>query len=394
MLSVTVQFAGQEEFTGLEECAVACFGFSGENTAFAKGLTEDFLIMTKNMNSKVLLIVKCPNCLSLLPESTDVPVYACGGCGAILLAKKRNNSKVDTTSQTFVFSVDQEAGSSSNQQSDQNSDATNIDLHSSNKDQDAAKRAENGTVDGPRSAVEEYSYENLKMKQLCADNQPSLVNPNDEPDQNSEFSGDEDAGNQQEDVGFENSLGKQKIEQLSDDNRTGSSLAELQKLAKELNHSNDPNVHRRIAIARKIVAESMRLRRQKDEKPRYSSPMIPKYPGMEGLKIQVRELRDQIETAQRLVMLHFEQPKAFSSEEKRQDDNPPVSGSSNPKRNHLESDVSASDDCWQRNGVTKQKERYARPIADGSRRSQHVTCAPSFLSRLKAFFFSAKDTRV
>lgn len=82
-----------------------------------------------------------------------------------------------------------EAGSGSNQQfvlhstdaSDQNSD---------HKDQDAFNRAENGTVDAPPSVDEKNSSEKLKMKQIlddqdpcCSSNQQSLVNSIDEPDQ-------------------------------------------------------------------------------------------------------------------------------------------------------------------------------------------------------------------
>ncbi|OMO89958.1 hypothetical protein COLO4_19477 [Corchorus olitorius] len=35
-------------------------------------------------------LVRCPNCRLVLPEVADVPVYKCGGCETILVAKKRN----------------------------------------------------------------------------------------------------------------------------------------------------------------------------------------------------------------------------------------------------------------------------------------------------------------
>ncbi|XP_010423493.1 PREDICTED: protein ENHANCED DISEASE RESISTANCE 4-like [Camelina sativa] len=35
-------------------------------------------------------LVKCPKCLKILQEDEDVPVYQCGGCSAILQAKRRN----------------------------------------------------------------------------------------------------------------------------------------------------------------------------------------------------------------------------------------------------------------------------------------------------------------
>lgn len=44
--------------------------------------------MTSQMNTKVRL-VRCPKCRQVLPELADVPVYKCGGCGAILQAKNR-----------------------------------------------------------------------------------------------------------------------------------------------------------------------------------------------------------------------------------------------------------------------------------------------------------------
>ncbi|RVX04069.1 Protein enhanced disease resistance 4 [Vitis vinifera] len=34
-------------------------------------------------------VVRCPKCENLLPELPDYPVYQCGGCGAVLRAKKK-----------------------------------------------------------------------------------------------------------------------------------------------------------------------------------------------------------------------------------------------------------------------------------------------------------------
>ncbi|XP_023732332.1 receptor-like protein kinase HERK 1 [Lactuca sativa] len=41
-------------------------------------------------------LVRCPGCQKVLRESPDVPVYKCGGCGAVLQAKKRINNTFDT----------------------------------------------------------------------------------------------------------------------------------------------------------------------------------------------------------------------------------------------------------------------------------------------------------
>ncbi|KAL3521330.1 hypothetical protein ACH5RR_019479 [Cinchona calisaya] len=48
--------------------------------------------MTTQKTTKIRL-VRCPKCRQLLPEP-DIPVYKCGGCGAVLQAKKR---KTDST---------------------------------------------------------------------------------------------------------------------------------------------------------------------------------------------------------------------------------------------------------------------------------------------------------
>ncbi|KAF5806607.1 hypothetical protein HanRHA438_Chr05g0232481 [Helianthus annuus] len=214
--------------------------------------------------------------------------------------KKRNKSIVDTTSQRpdegssgkqkvdSVF-IDQEACSSSNQQSllssidesVQNGDHN--DLNCSIKDQDAADRAENGTVPPP-TVVVDCSSEKLKLKQVsdnqepcCSSNQQLVVSSSDEPDQNihndprssTEFSGNEDPQsspeaithkgiNQQQEqiqeheqervtvVGVEHSSGKQKIEQLSADNESGNRFTQLLLVdpMNELDQNNDCTEHR------------------------------------------------------------------------------------------------------------------------------------------------------
>ncbi|XP_074350564.1 uncharacterized protein LOC141689930 isoform X2 [Apium graveolens] len=53
--------------------------------------------MTSQMNTKVRLVI-CPRCRQVLPELADVPVYKCGGCGAILQAKNRKRDTQDTGS--------------------------------------------------------------------------------------------------------------------------------------------------------------------------------------------------------------------------------------------------------------------------------------------------------
>ncbi|CAN6874873.1 unnamed protein product [Brassica oleracea] len=43
-------------------------------------------------------LVKCPKCLKILQEDEDVPVYQCGGCSAILQAKRRTIAPTPTPS--------------------------------------------------------------------------------------------------------------------------------------------------------------------------------------------------------------------------------------------------------------------------------------------------------
>ncbi|CAH9126359.1 unnamed protein product [Cuscuta epithymum] len=46
--------------------------------------------MGDEINAKVR-IVRCPKCLQVLQEPSDIPVYKCGGCSTVLQAKKRKN---------------------------------------------------------------------------------------------------------------------------------------------------------------------------------------------------------------------------------------------------------------------------------------------------------------
>ncbi|KAI3974883.1 hypothetical protein MKX01_004994 [Papaver californicum] len=43
----------------------------------------------ESSSSSKLRLVRCPKCENLLPELQNVPVYQCGGCGAVLQAKKQ-----------------------------------------------------------------------------------------------------------------------------------------------------------------------------------------------------------------------------------------------------------------------------------------------------------------
>ncbi|XP_022939888.1 protein ENHANCED DISEASE RESISTANCE 4-like isoform X1 [Cucurbita moschata] len=51
--------------------------------------------MATGLTAKIRL-VKCPRCHRLLPELPDIPVYKCGGCDAILVAKSQRESSHDT----------------------------------------------------------------------------------------------------------------------------------------------------------------------------------------------------------------------------------------------------------------------------------------------------------
>ncbi|EFH47402.1 hypothetical protein ARALYDRAFT_908425 [Arabidopsis lyrata subsp. lyrata] len=53
--------------------------------------------MASQKGQKIRL-VKCPKCFKILQEDEDVPVYQCGGCSAILQAKKRNTAPNSTPS--------------------------------------------------------------------------------------------------------------------------------------------------------------------------------------------------------------------------------------------------------------------------------------------------------
>ncbi|KAK1409263.1 hypothetical protein QVD17_35789 [Tagetes erecta] len=297
------------------------------------------------MNSKGR-IVKCPKCRSVLPEPPNVAVYECGGCGTKLQAKKRNNSAVDTTSQRLdndssgkrkvdrviddqeagssqqlvLRSTDEsyqnsdhndlhssnkdqdaanraengtgEAGSSSNQQfvlhstdaSDQNSDLNN--LHSLNKDQDAANRVENGTVKAPTSGVEEHSSQNLKMKQLsddqepcCSSNQQSPVNSTDEPDQNihndprssTDFSGHEDPDSSPEATAHNSIDQEQEQKQKQDQNNHQENVAAVGKQKiKQLSDDNETDS----SMTQLLVNSTNELDQNNDQNEQHTSSEV------------------------------------------------------------------------------------------------------------------------
>ncbi|CAN8237246.1 unnamed protein product [Cochlearia groenlandica] len=51
-----------------------------------------------NRSVQKIRLVKCPKCLKILQEDEDVLVYRCGGCSAILQAKKQNTATDSTPS--------------------------------------------------------------------------------------------------------------------------------------------------------------------------------------------------------------------------------------------------------------------------------------------------------
>ncbi|EOA22453.1 hypothetical protein CARUB_v10003100mg [Capsella rubella] len=51
-----------------------------------------------SQTGKKIRLVKCPKCLKILQEDEDVPVYQCGGCSAILQAKRRNIAPISAPS--------------------------------------------------------------------------------------------------------------------------------------------------------------------------------------------------------------------------------------------------------------------------------------------------------
>ncbi|GJS66879.1 protein enhanced disease resistance 4 [Tanacetum coccineum] len=221
--------------------------------------------MTSTMNTKVRL-VRCPKCRNVLPEPPDVLVYECGGCGAKLQAKKPRNSAADTTSQRpdddnsgkqkmEQGSNDQEASSSSNQPPLVNSiskpdlKSDHNDLHCSTEDQDAAENEESSTIGSPSGRVSEYLFGKQKKMHQLSDNR-------NDPRSSTELSGHEDPESSPEaaahnrivqeqkqendhyqekvekqenvivnatSVEYEHAVGKQKMEELSDDPETDSS---------------------------------------------------------------------------------------------------------------------------------------------------------------------------
>lgn len=50
----------------------------------------------------VVRFVRCPKCLKILTEFSDIPVYKCGGCGAILRAKVRSSSGQNLSSELAI----------------------------------------------------------------------------------------------------------------------------------------------------------------------------------------------------------------------------------------------------------------------------------------------------
>ncbi|KAI3519648.1 hypothetical protein L1887_08863 [Cichorium endivia] len=150
-------------------------------------------------------MVRCPRCRNVLPEPPDVSVYSCGGCDLLLQAKKRKNDTVDTSKKLEEDSSgkrrmdgDQEPGSSTNRSINEpdrkTSDHNDVRIPSElpiSEDQDAAKIAEKRKVDAASDVVKEYSSGKQKMEQLSDDqeacsssNQQSIVSSIDEPDRN------------------------------------------------------------------------------------------------------------------------------------------------------------------------------------------------------------------
>lgn len=50
----------------------------------------------------VVRFVRCPKCLKILTEFSEIPVYKCGGCGAILKAKARSSSGQNLSSVSAI----------------------------------------------------------------------------------------------------------------------------------------------------------------------------------------------------------------------------------------------------------------------------------------------------
>ncbi|KAI3720916.1 hypothetical protein L2E82_31915 [Cichorium intybus] len=173
-----------------------------------------FRKMSSQITSTPLRLVRCARCRKVLPEPPDVSVYSCGGCGLLLQAKKLKNDTVDTTPKKLEedssgkrkMDGDQEPGSSTNHSINEPDRKTSDhnDVHVSvshivhipselpiSEDQDAAKKAEKRKVDASSDVVKEYSSGKQKMEQLSDDqeacsssNQQSIVSSIDEPDRN------------------------------------------------------------------------------------------------------------------------------------------------------------------------------------------------------------------
>ncbi|KAG9149774.1 hypothetical protein Leryth_021855, partial [Lithospermum erythrorhizon] len=52
---------------------------------------ENIFVHAANQMSTGIRLVRCPKCRKILPELPNIPVYTCGGCGAILQAKKHKS---------------------------------------------------------------------------------------------------------------------------------------------------------------------------------------------------------------------------------------------------------------------------------------------------------------
>ncbi|KAJ0705359.1 putative zinc-ribbon domain, plant, protein enhanced disease resistance 4 [Helianthus annuus] len=351
--------------------------------------------MAGKMNSKVRL-VRCPKCLNVLPEPPDVPVYTCGGCGARLQAKKRNKSTVDTTSQRpdegssgkqkvdSVF-IDQEASSSSNQQSLISSideSVQNSDHNGSMKDQDAANTAENGTV--------------IQLKMVSSSDEPDQ-NIHNDPRSSTEFSGHEDPqsspeatshkGIDQEQeqsqsdyqdtvVGLEHSSAKQKTEQLSADNND----CNVNRSSSELSYHEKPESSPEAAAHSRIDQQQEQEQEQEQNQSRYQDAgkqqenVTVAGLGHSSGKQKTEQLSDENELRNRFAHLLLVNPRneldrnndrnegSSSSELSYHDD--PVSSPEATAHNRVKQQETEFVSCRKETGVEKNGSEFEETIAD------------------------------
>lgn len=192
-------------------------------------------------------LVRCPKCRKVLPEPPNIPVYECGGCGAVLQAKKRKNETADTPPPKLEddssgkrkmeqVSDDQKPSSSTNLFINE-PDQKTIDRINDGHDQDA-KKVENGSVDVASDGVKEYSSGKQKIEQFSgkqkieqfpgkqkieqlsdyqeacsSSNQQSLISSIDEPDRNDPRSSTELSGHGDPDSSPEATAHNRKLEQ-------------------------------------------------------------------------------------------------------------------------------------------------------------------------------------